>query len=95
MKAGTIWVVAAPITAEIIVLKRFAAALGLLLLTLFLSGTFAGAIAPELSTGETKFIGIHWVCIVAASVCMPFLRSWQIALWEEYGAGGAGFEEVA
>lgn len=98
--AGTIWVTASPVMAEVIGLRDLPSGLNLFWLALVLPSTFSEPIALEIVSGTGKYIGTQLftgMMYIVAAVCMALLRGWKIgedALAEAgIDMGGEGDED--
>lgn len=79
--AGSIWVTASPVTAEVIGLKRLPSGLNLLWLALVLPATFSEPIALEIVSGTGSYLGTQLftgMMYIAGGVCVLLLRGWKI-----------------
>ncbi|KAF1915157.1 major facilitator superfamily domain-containing protein [Ampelomyces quisqualis] len=90
MVAGTFWAVAAPVTAEVMGLKRLPSALSITWLVLVLPTTFSEAIGLEIVafnngsyTGAILFTGFMYI---GAAVSLWLVRSWKIGELEKQAA---------
>jgi MFS family permease len=79
--AGTFWATVAPVSAEVVGLKRVPSALNLQWLFIVLPCTFSEPIALEIVAGTGKYIGTQLFTgfmYVAAAGCLVLLRGWKI-----------------
>lgn len=79
--AGTFWVTAAPVAAEIVGLKNVASGLNILWMAIVLPCLFAEPIALQIKDSTGNYLGTQiWVGLmyVAAAICTGMLRGWKI-----------------
>ncbi|KAL9062645.1 MAG: hypothetical protein Q9157_008742 [Trypethelium eluteriae] len=83
--AGTFWATAAPVTAEVMGLKRVPAALSIVWLWLVIPTTFSEPIALEIRTMDGNYLGTQFfagVMYMGAALCLVFLRARKIGEME-------------
>ncbi|EAT77521.1 hypothetical protein SNOG_14978 [Parastagonospora nodorum SN15] len=90
--AGTYWAVAAPVTAEVMGIKRLPSALSITWLVMVVPTTFSEAIGLEIVafnhgtyTGAILFTGFMYI---GAALSLWMVRAWKIGEQEEQSAGG-------
>ncbi|KAI9655396.1 MAG: hypothetical protein M1821_005544 [Bathelium mastoideum] len=79
--AGVFWATIAPVTAEVMGLKRVPAALSIVWLWLVLPTTFSEPIALEIENFDGNYLGTQiftGFMYIAAAACGWFLRAWKI-----------------
>ena len=79
--AGVFWATIAPVTAEVMGLKRVPSALSIVWLWLVLPTTFSEPIALEIRNFDRNYLGAQFFAgfmYIAAATCVWFLRAWKI-----------------
>ena len=88
--AGTFWATIAPVTAEVMGLKRVPAALSIVWLWLVLPTTFSEPIALEIRNFDGSYLGAQLFTgfmYIAAAMCGWALRAWKIGEIERRAEG--------
>ncbi|KAI9710989.1 MAG: hypothetical protein M1820_002427 [Bogoriella megaspora] len=87
--AGTFWATIAPVTAEVMGLKRVPAALSIAWVVLVLPTTFSEPIALEIRNFDGNYLGAQLftgIMYLAAAFCGWLLRTWKIGEMEMIAA---------